>query len=315
MLMTGCALWLTAAHLAAGEKIIFSGRDGQAISFDFTRQVRLLPPEMEESRIGRSRPNDPASFIPLVDPSLSPNSLRRRREAAESNPDRDWLFKNPDSARTRKKELNPGESENRKEESAMMKYMRGDENDARSEGSSADSENRSERLKRDENSTKRRQPLNFRKLAGLSDGHTSLLRRVEEEASFARPMEKQQALTEFFKANFSQEGELRARRSRIDFQQRILNPFNNPKAVFGIGPQSAEIPGIPTGLSIPSMGSLTDGALAPNPVNRAGILGAASVFESRSMPANFGVEAVIKNTKPKRIRRKPIDMSIRKRDF
>ncbi len=41
---------------AEAEKIIFSGRDGQRVSFDFSVRKPLLPAGLEEFDLGRSRP-------------------------------------------------------------------------------------------------------------------------------------------------------------------------------------------------------------------------------------------------------------------
>lgn len=314
------AVGLTAVQASAGERILFSGRNGQAISFDFSRQVQLLPPELEENRLGTSSPADPGSFRPLGDQSLSSNALRRRKPVPNSEQDKDWLFDNPSKAGKRQTELQPSLRGEEKEKSAMMDFLRGDEGnentDARNDdaddgpGNGNDQEDKPNRT--------RRQPMSFKELAGMADGKSTLFRKMEREAGFSDPLEKQGAMSEFLKADLRRQDDVRHRQSMVDFRQRIVNPFKTApggNGVFGTAEQGGEFGGIPLAPGLQIGGGTGDGGLVPTGLNRAGGPASANVFESSSMPANFGSESAFKESKPKRVRIKPLDLSIRKRDF
>ena len=318
ILMIGSAVVLAAFTGQGGEKIIFSGRDGQAISFDFSRQVRLLPAELDETRLDRAAPADPGAFAPLGDPSLSPSALRRRKPAPNSDSERDWIFQKPGSKRSR-----PGQAKKRSltdpsNESAMLEYMKGDSAADRGDGAPDDSDGTGDRSsERKETPTERRQPLNFKQLAGMADGKMSLLRKAETEAGFGPSMEKQDSLNQFLKADLRRQDDVRHRRSMSDFRQRIVNPFGpvGGNDSFGKGTLTGDPGGLMGAPGLTRPGGLTDGGLVPNNLNSLGSPGAAGGFNSRSMPATLGAELPFRQQQPKRVRPKPISLDIQKRDF
>lgn len=316
-LLAGLVLASTATVVARdGLPIIFSGRDGRSVRFNFSRQKALVPPEMKESRRAIS---DPAAFIPLVDPSVSPNSGASRRQLNRERSGRDWIFQETDSGPAEEKtDRSKQFAKPEPKESAMLRYMRGDQaTDARSvatDGEVPDNDN----LKRDQETTQDDR-FNFggSKDKGLSIStgkRESFWSRIEGAAGLDAPAERM-TLKNFFALEENRESELRHREKMSEFRAKLGNPFADPASGPGMAnpgaPGSGSLPGVSVSFG-PNRGGPTKPGLPGGNFGPVG--GLPNAFDTRKVPAGFGDKSALSNPKPEPIRR-GMNLDIPKRDF
>lgn len=310
----GFAVAGTCLPALAGEQIIFSNRAGRKVVFDYSRSVRLLPPEIEEGGFNRSAAAGSAALMPFGDPAMSPSALRRRKTMRMGGGNRDWIFSNP------KNEEQPGEKETtgfeeKDDDSAMVKFMKGEKNGATGQDREdlANPGNQSDH----DLAKRKRRGLDFRELSGVATSKITPLEELETEAGFTPAIEGQPELTRFLKADFRRREDARHRQNMNDFRARLAGPSRTPAAnVFGGAPAVQGVGVFPPGQNPISMGINSDPLVAPG-AQAGGFPGARlpGAFESRSTPLNANGENAFNQTKERRFKRKPIDMSIRKRDF
>lgn len=321
--LTGTALLMTVMATVAGDgvPIIFSGRDGRPVRFDFSRREALVPAEMKESRLGGS-PGGPAAFIPLIDPSVTPNSATSRRQLSGSKPERDWIFQNPDRATTGEKKENT-ERVGKAEENvgAMMRYLKGEQPaDSQSEKEINRASNDPEKSlasRQNENGDRFNAERRFsQELGGLNSRREGLLSRIENEAGLAGP-DSRMALQNFFQAEQRRENETRHREQMTEFRQMLNNnSFGNPGLDNGFGaapnPLQESLPGVSISTTTPGFGNVA----APN--FSAGGFGQPSAlpnaFDTPKVPVDMSRSRTFDERKPEPIRRQ-IKMDIPKRDF
>jgi len=314
--LLGCLLAGFGFSAVAGEQIIFSSRDGRKVVFDYSRSVRLLPPEVEEGGFNKSASAGKGSLMPFGDPSMSPSALRRRKMVPKSGGDRDWIFANPENeGRPKSGEPLDALKDEEPEESAMVKFMKGDDKSGvtgeREEVSHSENDPEKKR------SGRKRKGLDFRQLTGAGGQETTPLKDLETQAGFSPAIEGQPELTRFLKADFRRKEDARHRRNMADFRARLNGPAQAPMAnVFGADRSAGRVGGLPLGQRPISMDINNAVPVAPNAASRA-FPGASipGAFESRSMPVDASGKNVFNKSKERQQRRKPLDMTIRKRDF
>jgi hypothetical protein len=307
------------AARAEGVPIKFSGRDGRPVRFDYSRREVLVPPELQESQFGKS--SGEASFLPLMDASVTPNSGSGRRRMNGERQERDWIFQNPgDSASKDSREARTG-LDRETEEPAMMKFMRGDQSgEDRSSKNREDlpDEQKAEVSGHDEqNSDRSAMSRNdkARDFSGLSGKRESFLSRLESDAGLNASQDGM-TLRNYFQAEQHRERELKHQERMTDFRQMLNSPFSAPSSGSGFGGSSAlpldSVPGQPVSFGLPSFGDTgKPGVPGIDFGKTAGIPGA---FDTANMPADLGGRRAFQDRKPEPIRRQ-IKMDIPKRDF
>jgi hypothetical protein len=319
LLMIGLSASRTGVSGGDGVPIIFSGRDGRAVRFDFGRHGAFVPPEMKESRFSRSTD---AALVPLIDRSVTPNSGTGRRAADVDKPDRDWIFKNPKSAGSRDSDSRRRPLDRDEErESAMLRFLRGGEEDGErredsgkvrpddrtGEGGDAESGEQDRfQYRRDVG----------RGLTGTTAQRESLLSRLEGDMGL-RPAAPAMTLKGFFQAEQRRENEVRRRESMTEFKQLLVNPFSAPGGGGGFAGESGllreNLPGVAISPGLPGLGAAGaqtgfGGAdFVPRP-------GAGNAFDTPKVPTDFTRSKSFEERKPEPIRRQ-MSLDIPKRDF
>lgn len=323
-LLLSLALVLATATGGYAEKIIFSGRDGRTVHFDFSRQKSLLPPELDEKRVDQTRPEGPASFIPLVDPSYSPNSASRRKATRKKRRERDWIFGGTASQDKQRENREPRLFDEANEESAMMKYLReGDEDDPRSsqEKESEDSD-KSDRQNSSRNFDRNGNPMESRRLEMSGGGRDPMARGMQQSTDLNTGLGSDQSISKFKADGLRQQSDIQHREKMSDFRDRFANPFATSQSTAGssiFGGQKRSpgerLPGVTvsfgdfkTGGSLSSPGVQTFGPRASSP-------NVPNAFDTRSMPIDFKSGPGFSGESPKTRKREPISLEIRKRDF
>lgn len=306
------------------EKIIFSGRDGRTVRFDFSRQQSLLPPELEEKRLDKGRSDGPAAFIPLVDPSYSPNSAKRRESTKKTRRERDWIFENAESttSRDRKEDEEPRLFDDEENDGAMLKYMRdgedgeqGDKRDSDRKDRNRNGGNRNTRFDRNGN------PLHFQRLDPGLNSRDPLSR--EMQSGFTGAPGKDDTFSKFMANELRQKADVRHRREMSSFRDRLSNPFSEAGATGGGSlfggpsrPSGESLPGVSVSFGDFKSGTLND-ATPTLPTLGQGMAspGLPNAFDTRSMPIDFKNGPSFSEKREEQRKRKPISLEIRKRSF
>ncbi|MGB0580289.1 MAG: hypothetical protein ACPGVU_11355 [Limisphaerales bacterium] len=313
----GCLVAGVGLSAAAGERIIFSSRDGRQVEFDYSRSVRLLPPEVAEGGFNKSSSAGAGSLMPFGDPSMSPSAMRRRKMLPKSGGSRDWIFANPaDEGRPKSSEPIDALKDEEREESAMVKFMKGEPDSSAGDGreDSGRGDNNPERKL----AGRKRKRLDFRDLNGANGKEMMPLKELESQAGFSQVIEGQPELTRFLKADFRREEDARHRRNMADFRARLSGTPRAPVGnVFGGDPSAHGAGGFPLGQRPITIDfNPTTGPAGPNASSAFPGAGIPGAFESRSMPLDASGRNAFNKAKQQHFqKRKPLDMKIRKRDF
>ena len=304
-----------------GVPILFSGRDGKPVRFDFGRRETFVPPEMQESRLERSAA-EAAAFIPLVDPSVTPNSGSSPRLMNGEKPERDWIFQDPQTSGNERTQNRDG-TVNRDEpkESAMLRYLRGNSSD---QGQAATADGRTlpeERGERPTDGSSRGNDRSQRRTDGLRDLRSpgnqreSLLSRLENDVGL-RPPEPGMTLKNFFQAERMRENEVRHREQMTEFRQLLANPFGTAPGSSGFGaapnPLQENLPGVTISSGLPALG--TGARPGMSGIGFGPSAGVPNAFDTPKVPADFTRSKTFEERKPEPIRRQ-MNLDIPKRDF
>lgn len=321
-LLVLATLMLTSpAGVGEGVPILFSGRDGNPVRFDFSHRETFVPPEMTESRLNRSA-SEAAAFIPLVDPSVTPNSGSSRRMLNSDKPERDWIFQNPHESETNtKRERDDPMDRDTSREPAMLRFLRGDSTDERG-GDARDGKRLPDGNPDQTTEPGAREDERFNRRGGSTRDLTaprgrreSLLSRIENDAGL-HPPGPGMTLKNFFQAERHREREVRHREQMTEFRQLLNSPFGQAATGngFGAGPNPLQenLPGVSAPTGLPGLGESTRPGLPA--IGFGSTPGRPSAFDTPKVPTDFSRQKTFDERKPAPIRRR-MNMDIPKRDF
>ncbi len=113
---------------SAGERIVFSGRDGRRVSFQFEKKEILLPADLQGDAKKREDNNLVPAHFKVLTSRVTPNAVQRRAAPRRSDPKRDWIFRDPDkAAAARENEGVPEIFQDRSEDPTMADILNGEE--------------------------------------------------------------------------------------------------------------------------------------------------------------------------------------------
>ncbi len=314
------------------EKIIFSGRNGQRVSFDFSVRKPLLPAGLEEPDLGQSRSDSPgASLFNLSAPAVTPTAGQSRRDKELLDRRRNWMFQETDSfligqsesdREKKEPELFGGEESPDSMRRFMEKGFNGDkESDAnRSAGDPERRESRQDAGRRESTLNSIRSGPLTQTLPGTGLSQPAVMLEAQPLSGADNiKLDRMDRIS----AAFKKEGlELQSKADIESFRKMINNPFQNSGSgfnnSFGQSDLKAGVESLP-GVQITRGLRPTAGIGAP--AARGSAFGGANpafgvgAFNSRgpslSSPGSFGSEA----SRPIKLAPRPIILDIPKRDF
>jgi len=307
------------------EKIVFSGRDGRTVRFDFSRQKSLLPPELDEKRLDQARPEGPAAFIPLVDPSYSPNSATRRKISKKIRKARDWIFDGTEARDEKERNREPRLFDDADEETSMMKFMRdGDDGRDKSDDEKdiGDSES-SDRKNNSRNFDRNGNPMESQRLGMTPNGRDPLFHGLKLSPDLNGAQGGDQTFTKLMANELRTQGNVQHREKMSVFRDRFNNPFAASKttagdSVFGGAPRPAgeQLSGVTVSFGNLGSGGAMTSPSAPAFGPGASAPGVPNAFDTRrSMPIDFKTGPGFSEQRQEQRKRAPISLEIRKRDF